>query len=76
MATKLALAAAVGIAFPLLALAGFDPARQNHGIALTALALLYAALPIAIKLLATVLVWHYPLDAAAHARVRAALASR
>lgn len=76
MATKLALAAAVGIAFPLLALAGFDPGRANDGTALTALTLLYAAAPIAIKLAATALVWRYPLDAAAHARVRARLATR
>ncbi len=73
MATKLALAAAVGIAFPLLDRAGFDPARDNHGFALTALALLYATLPVALKLVTTALVWRYPLDAAAHARLRAQL---
>lgn len=42
MATKLALAAAVGIAYPLLDLAGFDPAAaQNDRGALFALAALY-----------------------------------
>jgi Na+/melibiose symporter-like transporter len=74
MATKLALAIAVGIAFPLLDLAGFDPARTaNGGPALTALGLLYAIVPVAIKLGATALVWNYPLDADAHAQVRARL---
>jgi Na+/melibiose symporter-like transporter len=73
MATKLALAVAVGIAFPLLELAGFDPARDNTGFSLTALALLYAALPVLLKLATTALVWTYPLDAAAHAELRARL---
>ena len=73
MATKLALAAAVGIAFPLLDRAGFDPARDNEGFALIALALLYASLPVALKLATTALVWNYQLDAAAHARLRAHL---
>ena len=73
MATKLALAIAVGIAFPLLDRAGFDPARDNAGVALTALALLYAAVPVGLKLAATVLVWNYPLDAATHAALRARL---
>jgi glycoside/pentoside/hexuronide:cation symporter, GPH family len=76
MATKLALAIAVGIAFPLLDRAGFDPARDNNaGFALTALALLYAALPVALKLITTALVWNYPLDAAAHALLRRQLAA-
>ena len=70
MATKLALAIAVGIAFPLLELAGFDPARDNAGAALTTLALLYAAVPVLLKLATTALVWNYPLDAAAHAAIR------
>ena len=70
MATKLALAIAVGIAFPLLDLAGFDPARENSGTALTVLGLLYAVVPIGIKLGAVALIWNYPLDAAEHARVR------
>jgi Na+/melibiose symporter-like transporter len=76
MATKLALAIAVGIAFPLLDLAGFDPTRDaNSATALVTLGLLYAAVPVAIKLAATALVWNYPLDAAEHARVRQRLAA-
>jgi Na+/melibiose symporter-like transporter len=50
MATKLALALAVGIAFPLLDLAGFDSAGTNEPTALLALALLYGALPVLLKL--------------------------
>jgi Na+/melibiose symporter-like transporter len=51
MATKLALALAVGIAFPLLDLAGFDAGGPNDAGALLALALLYGGLPVALKLL-------------------------
>jgi Na+/melibiose symporter-like transporter len=51
MATKLALALAVGIAFPLLDLAGFDAGGGNDAGALMALALLYGGLPVALKLL-------------------------
>ncbi|MFP4131396.1 MAG: MFS transporter [Thiohalospira sp.] len=59
MATKLALALAVGIAFPLLDLAGFDgPAGEG----LLALALLYGGLPVLIKIAAVALVWDFPVD--------------
>lgn len=51
MATKLALALAVGIAFPLLDLAGFDAGGPNDAGALLALALLYGGLPVVLKLL-------------------------
>ncbi|OOG24547.1 MFS transporter [Thioalkalivibrio denitrificans] len=75
MATKLALALAVGIAFPLLQLAGFDPGAENSGSALLWLALLYAGLPVLLKLAATALIWHFPIDASAHARLRSHLAN-
>ncbi|ACL72472.1 major facilitator superfamily transport protein [Thioalkalivibrio sulfidiphilus HL-EbGr7] len=70
MATKLALALAVGIAFPLLQLAGFDAGAENSASALMWLALLYAGLPVLLKLAATALVWRFPIDAGAHARLR------
>jgi Na+/melibiose symporter-like transporter len=63
LATKLAFAGAVGIAFPLLAFAGYDPGagiRSEGG--LVALGLLYAGLPVALKLGAVALIWHFPLD--------------
>lgn len=71
LATKLALAAAVGIAFPLLSLAGFDPAsgvRTESG--LTMLAWLYGSLPVALKIAAIALMWRFPLDEASHAALR------
>lgn len=61
MATKLALALAVGLAFPLLDLAGFDPQGANASSALLALALLYGGLPVAIKLAAIALIWNFSL---------------
>ena len=71
MATKLALALAVGVAFPLLAFAGFDPAAGAGDP--RALTWLYAALPIALKLCAVPLAWRFPLDEAAARALRARL---
>jgi len=71
MATKLALALAVGVAFPLLDLAGFRAgAADNAPPALLTLALLYAAAPVAFKAVAIALMWRFPLDAAAQAELR------
>ncbi len=63
LAIKLALAGAVGVAFPLLAFAGFDPAsavKPENG--LQALSLLYAGAPVLLKMVAIALVWNFPLD--------------
>jgi Na+/melibiose symporter-like transporter len=76
MATKLALAGAVGIAFPLLALAGFEGAGSGAGTgetpsgALFVLSALYALLPIGFKLAAAFVAWGYPIDAARQSRIR------
>jgi GPH family glycoside/pentoside/hexuronide:cation symporter len=62
LATKLALALGAGVAFPVLALSGFDPGQNvvtPEG--LTTLALLYGALPIGLKLIAVGLMWNFPL---------------
>ena len=62
LATKLALALAVGIAFPTLAMFGLDPgAGKRSASGLTALALLYAALPVMLKLGAVALMWRFPM---------------
>ena len=49
MSTKLALALAVGIAFPALAALGFKTGQSNSGNALVALAVIYAWIPIVLK---------------------------
>lgn len=64
---KLALALAVGLSFPLLELAGFRP---GSGQAPLALPLLYAAVPVALKLAAAGLIRRYPLDAVRQAALR------
>ncbi|MFO1070184.1 MAG: MFS transporter [Geminicoccaceae bacterium] len=70
MATKLAGAVAVGIAFPVLAAIGFTTAGGNDGTALTGLALLYGGLPVVLKLAAVALVWRFPLDESAQAELQ------
>ena len=64
MATKLALALAVGLAFPLLDILGFDPkAAENSPTALWSLAVIYAWAPVVLKLVAIALVWAFPITA-------------
>lgn len=72
MATKLAFALAVGIAYPLLELAGFVAgAQDNTGSALLVLALLYAGVPVIVKLGVVGMMWRFPLDRSRHAELRA-----
>lgn len=59
--TKLALAVAVGIAFPLLSATGLESGRTATSMQQLWLTLLYALLPVTIKLHATWLVWRLPL---------------
>jgi Na+/melibiose symporter-like transporter len=70
MATKLALALSVGLAFPLLDLAGFRAGQANDKPALLALALLYGGLPVLFKLGASALIWNFPLDAVVQSALR------
>ena len=73
MATKLSLAFAVMIAFPVLDMIGFVAGGINDASALFGLAALYALLPVIIKLFATVLVWNFPIGAEEQTRTRAKL---
>jgi Na+/melibiose symporter-like transporter len=71
VATKVPLALAVGIAFPVLALAGFEEQAQSQSdAALFALAALYSLLPCAIKLLSIWFLRGYPIDAEEQHRIR------
>lgn len=64
VATKIPLALGVGIAFPILGLAGFSgDSATNTPQSLLVLAGLYGLVPVAFKLLAIRLIWNYPLDA-------------
>jgi Na+/melibiose symporter-like transporter len=73
MATKLALAGAVGIAFPLLSFVGFEASAEGPKQGLWLLSLLYGGAPVLIKVLAVALVWRFPLDQATHAALQAKL---
>jgi glycoside/pentoside/hexuronide:cation symporter, GPH family len=76
MATKLALACAVGIAFPLLDLVGFEAGGANTAGALLALALIYAVFPTLLKGAAIALIWRHPIDARRQSIIRRRLANR
>ena len=71
LVTKLALALAVGIAFPLLELAGYEPGlRTQPDSALWTLSWLYAGLPVLLKLPCIWVAWHFPLDERMQAKLR------
>jgi Na+/melibiose symporter-like transporter len=59
---KLALALAVGCAFPLLALSGFKPGAINTPESLLILGMLYAGAPAVLKLVAVAAMRGFPLD--------------
>ena len=62
MGSKLALALAVGLALPALELLGFDPSVPGGGDR-APLIVLYAVLPVLIKIMAIALSWSFPLTA-------------
>ncbi|MEM6678079.1 MAG: MFS transporter [Pseudomonadota bacterium] len=64
VATKASLAVASGAAYLALDAAGFVATGGNTAEALLALAILYAGVPIVLKLLAVALVWNFELDRA------------
>jgi Na+/melibiose symporter-like transporter len=76
MTTKLSLALAVGIAFPILELAGLRAGGANSAVALGTLAALYGLVPVAIKLAATALVWNFPITEALQDETRRKLEGR
>ncbi len=77
MGTKLALALAVGISFPLLELAGFEAVPGGGGnLPLFALAALYSLVPVGFKLASIALMRGYPITAARHDRLRWRISAR
>ena len=66
----LALALAVGLAFPLLDLAGFADGAANGPAALWTLIGLYSLAPVIFKAFAIVLMWRYPITADRQAATR------
>ncbi|MES9830843.1 MAG: MFS transporter [Candidatus Thiodiazotropha sp. DIVDIV] len=60
MATKLSLALAIGLVYPLVQFSGFDPLQPTEE-GIQALILAYGLLPIPFKLIAAWIIWHFPL---------------
>jgi glycoside/pentoside/hexuronide:cation symporter, GPH family len=76
MATKLAFALAVGIAFIALELIGFSAdSPANEALPLFALSTLYALLPVVMKLASIGLVWNFEIDAIRYGELREKLAA-
>ena len=75
MATKLALAAAVGLALPSLAWMGFDPELPSEA-GRSALIVIYAGIPVVIKVFAIAVIWKFPLSAARHTAIKRRLKQR
>ncbi len=74
---KAGMAIAVGIALPLVAWFGFNPAAKiNTPAALHGLALVFALGPAIAHLISAALVYGFPIDEARHAEIRKALAAR
>ena len=71
MASKLALAMAVGIAFPVLGASASPPTGPTRPDALLGLALLYALAAGPVQARGDALVWRFELDATRQKRLRA-----
>jgi Na+/melibiose symporter-like transporter len=69
-------ALSIGIALPLVAWLGFAPKSHNGGETLEHLKYVFALGPAIAHIVSAALLIRFPLDAAAHARIRAALATR
>ncbi len=71
MATKLALALAVGISYPLLGWFGFSSESGPSNTGIHVLGWLYGGLPVLIKLVAVAAMWHFPLNESRQRELRA-----
>jgi GPH family glycoside/pentoside/hexuronide:cation symporter len=75
MTNKVGYALPVGLMFPALALAGFDPNGNNGPGPLTWLAAMFVGLPILCNITIILLMWRFPIDRAAQAELRSQLES-
>jgi GPH family glycoside/pentoside/hexuronide:cation symporter len=73
MTNKIGYALPVGLLFPTLALAGFDPNGGNSGSALVWLGALFVGVPILCKLAIIALTWNFPVTRAMQEALRAKL---
>lgn len=70
LTNKLGLAIAVGVAYPLLDLVGFDPNGVNSEAALDGLRAVYVGVPVLCFLVAAAAMWGFPLDERQQAALR------
>ena len=70
MSTKLALGLAVGISFPILEFLGLSENNLNAKIALI---MIYAGIPVVLKMCAVLLMWNFPLTHKKHLGIKHAL---
>ncbi|WP_375187038.1 MFS transporter [Sphingobium yanoikuyae] len=76
LSAKLGPAIGIGIALPLIAWLGFAAGPHNHPTALEGLKTVFALGPAIAHIIATLIIWRFPLDEAAHAEIRRALDQR
>lgn len=76
LTSKAAMAAAIGVALPLVAWLGFDPAGSNVPHALDGLLMVFALGPALAHGVSAWLIHGFPLDEARHAQIRRALDER
>ena len=76
MGAKFSNAVGVGIALPLLQLAGFDPTRENGPEELRWLTILYVFLPIGLWLVTIRMLWNFPISPERQARFRGLIERR
>ncbi|MCB9596225.1 MAG: MFS transporter [Sandaracinaceae bacterium] len=62
LTNKLGFAIAVGVAYPLLDLAGFDPQIENTADAIAGLKAVYVIVPVVCFVIAALTMWRFPLD--------------
>lgn len=76
LSAKLGPAIGIGIALPLIGWAGFSAGPGNAPEALEALKTVFALGPALAHIIATIIIWRFPLNEAAHAEIRRALHQR
>lgn len=76
LTSKAAMAAAIGVALPLVAWLGFDPKRPNSPDALAGLLLVFALGPAIAHAFSAWLIHGFPIDETRHAEIRRQLAER
>jgi Na+/melibiose symporter-like transporter len=70
LTNKLGFAIAVGVSYPLLDMVGFDPHTESSASAIAGLKAIYIGVPVVCFVLAAALMWRFPLDRGAQARLR------